>query len=354
MGVRITAPAQARVERAVPEQPAEAPEPDVALALELGEPEPSAAIRSEELGGAAAGVPLEAKGRKRPRELAEGDPVAARVGVTAAGVLDRAPGHGLADDLGEVAHLVVRVVVPDVERLGVDELARRFEQERRGPRDVADVDERPPRSPVAQDPHLARRVRPADEVVEHEIEPQPRRDAVDGRVPHEHGRERGAGALEQRRLRFDLRLGVRGQRRELRGLVERTRPGRGAVHAAGRREDEARDPRGAAGVGERDGRVEVDCARQPGVEVAERVVREAGEVHDGVEALDLRRPGVADVEPLGRHGGAGGVEVAALVEEGVEAGDVVARVGEHLGHDRPDVAVVAGDENLHPAGNVAA
>ena len=60
------------------------------------------------------------------------------------------------------------------------------------------------------------------------------------------------------------------------------------------------------------------------VQATERIVRERGEVNDGVEAAKIRRLDVADVLANRRHSGQVGAEVAALVEIGVEPGDVVA------------------------------
>src|SRR5215210_1744157 len=98
----------------------------------------------------------------------------------------------------------------------------------------------------------------------------------------------------------------------------------------------------------------VDLARQLGIQVAERVVREPGEVDDGVETVEQRGLDVAQVDPEGRNLDAVGEEVTALVVEAVEPDDVVAGLAEERHDQRADEAVVAGDEDLHPPSAVLA
>ena len=69
---------------------------------------------------------------------------------------------------------------------------------------------------------------------------------------------------------------------------------------------------------------------------------------DGVEAVEVLRPDVADVEPkLGDGRFDGRPEVAAVVEAAVETRHLVARLDEDARQDPADVAVVAGDEDPH-------
>ena len=73
-----------------------------------------------------------------------------------------------------------------------------------------------------------------------------------------------------------------------------------------------------------------------GVEIAERVVGERGQVDDRVEASEIRGRDVADVE---RRATARSVrrspEVAARVEERVEADDVVPGIAKHGASTEP-------------------
>ena len=74
-------------------------------------------------------------------------------------------------DLGQPADLVVLAVETDVERLVVDELARRHQERAGRTCDVLDVDERPPGRPVAEDADLAGGEGPPDQIVKHDVQP---------------------------------------------------------------------------------------------------------------------------------------------------------------------------------------
>src|SRR5437667_181135 len=75
----------------------------------------------------------------------------------------------------------------------VNARARRCEDAEHGATDVADVDDRPPGAAIREKPDPARRERPADEVVQDDVEAKPRRDAVRGGVPQGNRREPGVG-----------------------------------------------------------------------------------------------------------------------------------------------------------------
>src|SRR4029450_9426272 len=96
--------------------------------------------------------------------------------------------------------------------------------------------ERPPGRAVALEPDRTRRVRPGDKIVEDDVEPEARRDTVDGGVPHEDRREAVACELAYGGLGLDLGLGIRRDRSKLRGLVELLVSPRCAVHRTGGRE----------------------------------------------------------------------------------------------------------------------
>ena len=167
----------------------------------------------------------------------------------------------------------------------------------------------------------------------------------------ETGREVAVRQLGEGLLRAHLRLRVGRQRLEGRVLGHVLVLG-GAVHAAGRREHEALDARLFGRSGQRDRRVEVDLVRQLRVDVAERVVGERGQVDDRVVAAQVLGRHVAHVALERRNLGARR-EIAAAVEERVEPGDVVSRRGEERCGDGADVAVVAGDQDLHCRGLAA-
>ena len=90
----------------------------------------------------------------------------------------------------------------------------------------------------------------------------------------------------------------------------------------------------------------VDVVGQLGVEVAEGVVRQRREVHDGVEALEVALDDIAGVLADRRDAHAG-AEAAALEEVDVEADDLVARLLQKRHQDSANVSVVTGYQNLH-------
>src|SRR5918992_826408 len=91
-------PAEVVVQASAREQPLEPSQPRVAVALELDLRQPGARVGARELFDPAARVPAQLQPGERPRELAEVDAVAARVGLACAGVLDSAVGNDLFDD----------------------------------------------------------------------------------------------------------------------------------------------------------------------------------------------------------------------------------------------------------------
>ena len=174
----------------------------------------------------------------------------------------------------------------------------------------------------------AGRVRPAGEVVEDDVEAEPRRDAVDRRVAHRDDREPVASERREALLRAHLGLGVGGQRLERRPLVEQVVRSRRAVHRAGRREDEPPDAGGLGLSCDAQRRVEVDVVGPLLVEVADRIVGERRQVDDRVEPLEVRGRHVANVAMHGHDRPEVAPEVAPAVEARVEPDDVVARAGD--------------------------
>ncbi len=111
--------------------------------------------------------------------------------------------------------------------------------------------------------------------------------------------------------------------------------------------DEARDTGGLGGLGHADGRLVVDVVGAARVEVAQRVVRDAGQVDDGVEALEVLGFDIADVEGQRLAVEHGRVEIAAAKEAVVEADDFVPCALEERDEYAADVAFMAGDEDFH-------
>jgi hypothetical protein len=90
--------------------------------------------------------------------------------------------------------------------------------------------------------------------------------------------------------------------------------------------------------------VEGDAPRQ----LAQRVVRQAGQVHHRVDAVEVASRDVAQVLHDDRIAGSRRRAEQGLVEiAGVEADHFVARVDDRGGEHAPDIAIGAGDQNSH-------
>src|SRR5262245_32934841 len=135
--------------------------PDALEAVELFLRQAVANERVVHLFRTPADRPLGLEGRKRLPELAAVHFVAARIRSAVFHVLDRAARYDFLDDVRHVFDLIVFFRAADVECLVVDELARRLEYSQKRPRDVFDMDERPPRRAVALDEDFAGRERHA-------------------------------------------------------------------------------------------------------------------------------------------------------------------------------------------------
>ena len=94
--------------------------------------------------------------------------------MTTRGVPHRTLGKCGVDQLGQLRDAVVLFRSPDVERLVMHELPRRMQHREERPADVLDMYQRSPRGPVALDHDLTRRRGEPDEVVDHQIDAQPR------------------------------------------------------------------------------------------------------------------------------------------------------------------------------------
>ena len=151
---------------------------------------------------------------------------------------------------------------------------------------------------------------------------QPRRGPV-GRGVAQVGRaEAVVGELADALLGDHLALAVGGHRVEGGVLPDRLVAGR-AVQRAGRGEQELGDAGQLRRLGQVDRAAGIDRVRGRRVEVADRVVRYRGEVHDGVEAREVRTVAsrTSPIRPLA--GGRAGAEVTAVVPAGVEARHLV-------------------------------
>ena len=228
--------------------------------------------------------------RKALRRLGEVHPVASRVGPAPLRVGDATAWKHLRDDVGDVTNLVVLRRPSDVECLAVDRVPRCQQGSQHRAGYVFDMDQRPPRRPVAPDEHFAGHQRARDEVVDDQVQAKVGRVPVDGRVPKEDRAEVVVGEFRDGTFREDLRLAVRRHRVEGGGFGEQIVGRRRSVQAARRREDEAFDPSLLGQTSDPDRAEMVDLERARGIQVPDRVVRDRREVHHGVERPADDRP----------------------------------------------------------------
>lgn len=166
---------------------------------------------------------------------------------------------------------------------------------------------------------------PGHQVVQHDVDPQPRRHAVGGRVAEVGGREVVVGHLRQGRFHRYLGHRVGGHRVERSGLVEGRLPRR-PVGRAGGREEEPAHPGLLSDLGQADGGHRVDLVREVGVDVAERVVRQPGEMEDGFDPLEVGDRDIAQIA-ADRGGRNHGIVTESLLLEPttIESDHVVSR-----------------------------
>ena len=121
----------------------------------------------------------------------------------------------------------------DVEGLIEDGLLGRLECGDERPRDVLDVDDRPPRRAVGLEEDAAIGDSPGDKIVENDIETQSRRDAVGGGGAQEGRTEAISGELRDVPLGAHLRNAIGGQRLQLAGLIDHVVTSKPVVAARG-------------------------------------------------------------------------------------------------------------------------
>ena len=213
---------------------------------------------------------------------------------------------------------------------------------------ILDMDHRPPRRSVALDEHLAGRERARDEVVDDQVQAKVGRVPVDGRVPQEDRAEVVVGQFGDGTFREDLRLAVRGHRVEGSGFGEQIVGRRRSVQAARRGEDEPFDPRLLGQSSDPDGAEMIDLERARGIQMPEWVVRDRREVHDGVEPPKVIDLDVPDVQAKGRRRRSGsGPSVQPSNQNASSPVTSWPASRDHRREDRPDVAVVARDQDPH-------
>ena len=147
---------------------------------------------------------------------------------------------------------------------------------------------------------------------------------------------------------IDLGFAVRRDRIERAGLVDHAFAGL-AVVAAGRGEDEAADAGLLGEFGDANAGAMIDVVGEVRPQIAERIVRQCGQMQDGVEAGEIVERCVTRVLLDRRHveDRAAGRERAARIEVGVHSNDVVAGLRQHRRENGADISSMAGHQYAH-------
>ena len=95
----------------------------------------------------------------------------------------------------------------------------------------------------------------------------------------------------------------------------------------------------------------IDVVGAVGVEVAQRIVGERGQMHHRVEADQRVHFDFAQIGPERRHAGEAVTEIATGEILGVETDDLVSGRVKRGNEDGPDIPGVARDQNLHRISN---
>ena len=187
-----------------------------------------------------------------------------------------------------------------------------------------------------------------DEVVEHDVEPQPRRYAIGRSRAEEDGAEAVAREARNVPLRPDLRLAIGGDGIERSRLVDQVLAGTAVVAARGR-EHESLDAGLLGERGDAHAGVMVDGVGRLRIEIAQRIIGQGRQMQDGIDALEVRRP-QRPAHPCGStapgYFAAGGIGAAAE-EIAVVADDAMAGPQHHRRHDRADIAEMPRHHDTH-------
>ena len=198
--------------------------------------------------------------------------------------------------------------------------------------DIATVDERPPGRAVGLDANLAVGHRRAQEVVDHQVDPEHRRVAIGRGVAEEDRREPVIRQLGDGLLGLDLGLGIGGERVERICLVEVELLAL-AVDRAAPGEEVARDAGFLGNPGQADGSISIDVEGDLSVQRPHRIVGDRRQVHHAVAAVEVAGLDLANVLrelPVGLDHG---LPVTSLEETEVATDDGVAFLLQQVDHD---------------------
>ena len=149
-------------------------DPQISAAGELLEGEPVSGIGVVELLDAATHGPLGLGSRQHARDLRAVDLIGTLVGPASLRKRCARPGHDLLHDLGQVPDAVVLAAGADVEGLVVDSSRGASSTARKAAGNVLYVHQRAPGGAVALDQDLTGRVGVSDQVVDYDVDAEPR------------------------------------------------------------------------------------------------------------------------------------------------------------------------------------
>ena len=205
----------------------------------------------------------------------------------------------------------------------------------------------PPGRPVALEAYLSGSEGDGGEVVHHDVQTQPRREAVRGGVAQVGRAERVISQPGELPFGQHLGLAVGSDGEQFGVLCHATRPGR-AVQTARRSEKEALDTGPLGGSSQLQSAIEIDREGGLRVEMAERVIGEGGQAGHGVVAGQVARFGLPHVN---RKAPAdvfrSRAEVTSLIQAEVKAVYVVPRPAQEGNENGSDVATITRNKDPH-------
>src|SRR3989344_1209607 len=211
------------------------------------------------------------------------------------------------------------------------------------------MNHRSPRASIAFYLYCARRVGAADEIVEHNVAAESRRGAKNGRGTHRDYAVLIIVEFLEPDLRFPFCACVGGYcvfRATGRLLDFRIRIG-DAIHAVRGSIDESLRACLVRGCAQTDACVAVDLFGQSGSKLAEGVVRECGEMYDGVDADKILSHNVPYIFSYLAIRLGGRREPRIVIVAGIESNDLVAACAKHRHEDASDVTAIPSDEYIH-------
>jgi len=255
--------------------------------------------------------------------------------------------NDVADFLGDGVE--GEVLVASVEDLAIDLRGRQGEAFHIKFRAIADMEVRAELG-AAEDRDLAFVDGMVGQDVDREVEAQARRPSADGRGTERERGEAGRAAFFEFVLAHGFEAGVVGERfaRQVFGDILLLLH---AIDAGGRGVDESADAAVLSDIDKRQEGFVIDRAAKGWIELEAGVVRDAGEMNDGIAARQrfFEERGIAQISfeefQIQAMGGNDAVEDLLAVNEEIEDADFIAGFEQQRDEHGADIAASAGDED---------